>query len=59
MSAEAEPIIETGEFTEEEMRRIARFALFDTVIDYHHRGHCTFDEAMAEFHQSAAEQGIE
>lgn len=58
MSGETEPIIETGEFTEEEMRRIARVALFDTVIDYHHKGHCTFEEAMAEFHQSAEEQGI-
>lgn len=56
---ESEPTVETGEFAEEEMRRIARVALFDTVMDYHHTGHCTFDEAIAEFKSSAAEQGIE
>lgn len=57
--SEREPTAETVEVTDEELRRIARVALFDTVIDYHHRGHCTFEEAMAEFHLSLKEQGIE
>ena len=56
---EREPTPESTEVTDEELRRIARVALFDTVIDYHHRGHCTFEEAMAEFHLSLKEQGIE
>ena len=43
----------------EDRRRIARVALFDTVMLDMEAGHCTFDEAIAEFKSAAAEQGIE
>lgn len=50
--------VETPEASEDELRRIARVALFDTLIDYHHRGHCTFDEAVAEYKAELEVQGL-
>jgi len=48
-----EVVVEEAEF-----RRIARVALFNTLIDYHHQGHCTFEEAVAEYQSEIKEQGI-
>lgn len=50
------------EFVSERLTKLrlmaARVALFDTVIDYHLAGHCTYEEAMIEFYRAAEEQGI-
>ena len=54
---ETAPNIETQP-TDAELRRIARIALMDTLLDYHLAGHCTLDEAVAEYHRTVEEDGI-
>lgn len=55
---ERAPTIETQQPTDAELRKIARVALFDTLIDYHLAGHCTLEEAVAEYKAEIVEQGI-
>lgn len=43
---------------DEGYRRIARVALFDELIDMHHDGQCSYDEAVAQFLHDANEDGI-
>lgn len=43
----------------EKIRRdAARVALFDELIDMHHDGMCSFDEAMSQFHHDLATEGL-
>lgn len=41
------------EVVEEGYRRIARVALFDELIDMHHDGLCTFDQAVEQYRHDA------
>lgn len=50
--AEHDRVIEQG------YRRIARVALFDELIDMHHQGMCSFDEAVQQFLHDAEVGGI-
>lgn len=38
-------------------KNAARVAIFDELIDMHHDGMCTFDEAMAQFHHDIERDG--
>lgn len=40
-------------------RNAARVAIFDELIDMHHDGMCTFDEAMAQFHHDLEADGLQ
>lgn len=35
----------------------ARVAIFDELIDLHHDGQCTFDEALSQFHHDIERDG--
>lgn len=43
---------------DESYRRIARVALFDELIDMHHDGQCSLDEAVSQFVHDAEVAGI-
>lgn len=40
---------------EEGLRRLAKYALFDEMVDYHLNGECTLAEALAQFEHDLAE----
>ncbi len=38
-------------------KQAARVAIFDELIDMHHDGMCSFDEALAQFHHDIERDG--
>lgn len=50
------------EFVSSRLQKIrveaARVALFDELIDMHHDGMCSYDEAMAQFHHDLERDGL-
>ena len=44
---------------DEAYERLGKYALFDELIDMHHKGMCSFDEAIAQFkHDLSIRDGL-